>query len=179
MKKIYLFLFSLILFINYSYAQVKPQTVTKSSVTFHIKNLGITIDGLFAGFRGDIKFDPANLAGSTIEASVETNTIDTDNGTRNDHLKSDSYFDVAKYPAITMKSTAFKHKIGNNYSGTFNITIKDVTKSVEIPFTYTETGNTANFKSNFQVERSDYGVGAKSLVMSDDVKIDIDVTTAK
>jgi polyisoprenoid-binding protein YceI len=179
MKKIYPLFLSFVLLINYSHAQVKPQTVTKSSVTFHIKNLGITVDGLFAGFKGDIKFDPANLAGSTIEASVETNTIDTDNGTRNDHLKSDSYFDVAKYPTITMKSTAFKHKIGNSYSGTFNITIKDVTRSVEIPFTYTETGNTANFKSNFQVERSDYGVGGKSLVMSDDVKIDIDVTTAK
>ena len=179
MKKIYPVLLSFILLISYSYAQVKPQTVTKSSVTFHIKNMGITVDGLFAGFKGDVKFDPANLAGSTIEGSVETNTIDTDNGTRNDHLKSDSYFDVAKYPTITMKSTGFKHKIGNNYTGTFNITVKDVTKSVEVPFTYTETGNTAEFKGNFQVERSDYGVGASSLVMSDDVKIDIDVTTGK
>jgi polyisoprenoid-binding protein YceI len=179
MKKILLFLFFLILVISHSNAQVKPQTVTKSSVMFHIKNLGITVSGLFAGFKGDIKFDPANLAGSNIEASVETNTIDTDNGTRNDHLKSDSYFYVANYPAITMKSTALKHKIGNNYSGTFNITIKDVTKSIEIPFTYTETGSTASFKGNFHVERSDFGIGAKSLVMSDDVKVDIDVTTAK
>lgn len=179
MKKIYPFLLFCILFISYSYAQVKPQTVTKSSVTFHIKNLGITVNGLFAGFKGDIKFDPANLAASTIEASVETNTIDTDNGTRNDHLKSDSYFDVARYPTITMKSTSFKHKIGNSYTGTFNLTIKDITKTVEIPFTYTETGNTASFKGNFQVERSDYGVGGKSLVMSDDVKVDIDIATTR
>jgi polyisoprenoid-binding protein YceI len=179
MKKICPLLLSFVLFISYSFGQVKPQTVTKSSVTFHIKNLGITVDGLFAGFKGDIKFDPANLTGSLIEASVETNTIDTDNGTRNDHLKSDSYFDVAKYPVITMKSTAFKHKTGNSYSGTFNLTIKDVTKSVEIPFTYTETGNTASFKGNLQVERTDYGVGGKSLVMSDDVKIDIEISTTK
>jgi polyisoprenoid-binding protein YceI len=179
MKKIYPFLLFLILFISHSYAQVKPQTVTKSSVAFHIKNIGITVNGLFAGFKGDIKFDPANLEGSTIEASVETNTIDTDNGTRNDHLKSDSYFDVAKYPTITIKSTAFKHKFGNSYSGTFNLTIKDVTKSVEIPFTCTETGSAASFKGNFQVERSDFGIGGKSLVMSDDVKVDIDVTTAR
>jgi polyisoprenoid-binding protein YceI len=179
MKKIYPFLLSFILFISFSYAQVKPQTVTKSSVTFHIKNLGITVNGLFGGFKGDIKFDPGNLAGSTIEASVEANTIDTDNGTRNDHLKSDSYFDVAKYPTIIMKSTGFKHKVGNSYTGTFNLTIKDVTKPVEIPFTYTETGSTASFKGNFQVQRSDFGIGGKSLVMSDDVKIDIDVATSR
>src|SRR5579862_1500413 len=126
MKKIYPFII-LLLFATFSFAQVKPQTVSKSSITFHIKNLGITVDGVFGGFKGEIKFDPANLAASSIEASVETNTIDTDNGTRNDHLKSDSYFDVAKYPNITMKSVSFKHKSGKNYTGTFSLTIKDKT----------------------------------------------------
>jgi len=178
MKKIYLLLISL-LFIGYSFAQVKPQTVTKLSVVFHIKNLGITVDGTIAGFKGDIKFDPAKLDSSSIEASVDVNTLDTDNGTRNDHLKSDSYFDVAKYPAISMKSTAFKHSSGNNYKGTFSLTIKNVTKTIEVPFTYIESGNTAELKGNFQVQRTDYGVGGKSLVMSNDVKVELDVITSK
>jgi len=178
MKKLYPLLI-LILFISNAFSQTKPQTVTKSSVTFHIKNLGITVDGTLAGFKGTVNFDPANLPTSTIEASVDVNTIDTDNGTRNDHLKTDSYFDVAKYPAITIKSVSFKHKSGNNYSGTFNLTIKNVTKTVEVPFTYTETGNTMAYKGNFQVERSDYGLGASSLVMSNDVNIDIAFTTTK
>jgi polyisoprenoid-binding protein YceI len=178
MKKIYPVLL-FILFTTLAFAQVKQQTVTKSAVTFHIKNLGITVDGILGGFKGDIKFDPANLAGSTIEASVETNTIDTDNGTRNDHLKSDSYFDAAKYPAITMKSVSFKHNSGNKYTGTFNLTIKDKTNTVTVPFTFAETGNSAEFKGNLQIKRTDYGVGGRSLVMSDDVKIDIDVTTTK
>lgn len=178
MKKIYPLLVCLLL-VSYSFAQVKPQTITRSSVIFHIKNLGITIDGKFTGFKGDIKFDPANLPGSSISATVDVNTIDTDNGTRNDHLKSDSYFDAAKYPTITLKSTAFKHKSGNAYSGTFSLTIKDVTKTIEIPFTYTETGNTAAFKGNFQLGRTDYGVGGKSLVMSNDVKVDLEATTSK
>jgi polyisoprenoid-binding protein YceI len=178
MKKIYPILI-LLFFASAVFAQVKPQTVTKSSIVFHIKNLGITIDGTFAGFKGDIKFDPANLEGSTIEASVETNTIDTDNGTRNDHLKSDSYFDAAKYPTITMKSVSFKHRSGNNYTGTFELTIKNVTKTVEVPFSYVETGSAATFKGNLQLERSDYGVGGSSLVMSNDVKLDIEVTTTK
>ena len=128
MKKVYPFLI-LSFFISAAFSQSKSQTVTKSSVVFHIKNLGITVDGTLAGFKGAINFDPANLTTSTIEASVETNTIDTDNGTRNDHLKSDSYFDAVKYPTITIKSVSFKHKSGNNYSGTFNLTIKNVTKS--------------------------------------------------
>ncbi|HVW14328.1 MAG TPA: YceI family protein [Mucilaginibacter sp.] len=178
MKKIYLILISF-LFISYSFAQVKQQTVTKSSVLFHIKNLGITIDGTLAGFKGDIKFDPANLPASSIQASVDVNTIDTDNGMRNDHLKSDSYFDAEKYPTITMKSTAFRHRSGNNYVGTFDLTIKNVTRSVNVPFSYVETGADGVFKGNFQIERTDYGVGGKSLVMSNDVKVELRVTTAK
>jgi polyisoprenoid-binding protein YceI len=178
MKKLYPFLI-LSFFISAAFSQVKPQTVTKSSVVFHIKNLGITVDGLIAGFKGTINFDPANLTTSTIEASVETNTIDTDNGTRNDHLKSDSYFDVVKYPTITIKSISFKHKSGNNYSGTFSLTIKNVTKTVEVPFSCVQTGNTSVFKGNFQIERTDYGVGESSMVMSNDVNIDIAFTTTK
>lgn len=178
MKKIYLLLF-LSFFVVDVFSQVKSQTITKSSVAFHIKNLGFTVDGKFEGFKGDIKFDPANLAGSSIEASVETNTIDTDNGTRNDHLKSDSYFDAVKYPAIKMRSVSFKHNSGSSYTGIFSLTIKDKTNTISVPFTYTETGNNAQFKGNFQVQRTDYGVGSKSMVMSNDVKIDLDVTTSK
>lgn len=178
MKKIYPFLI-IILFATASFAQVKQQTVTKSAVTFHIKNLGITVDGIIAGFKGDIKFDPAKLATSSITATVETNTIDTDNGTRNDHLKSDSYFDAAKYPTITMKSVSFKHNSGNKYTGTFNLTIKDRTNTITVPFTYAETGTNAELKGGFQIERTDYDIGGHSMVMSNDVKIDIDVITAK
>jgi len=169
----------LVLFNAFCFAQVKSQAVNKSSVVFHIKNLGITVDGTLAGFKGDIKFDPANLAGSTITASVETNTIDTDNGTRNDHLKSDSYFDVSKYPSISIKSIAIKHLGGNKYSGTFSLTIKDKTNTVTIPFTYTETGSISEFKGEFQIERTDYGVGGHSLVMSNTVTIAIDLTTTR
>jgi polyisoprenoid-binding protein YceI len=178
MKKTCPFLIFLF-FINASFAQVKSQTVTKSSVIFHIKNLGITVDGTLAGFKGDIKFDPANLAESAIDASVETNTIDTDNGTRNDHLKSDSYFDAAKYPTISMKSVSFKHNSGSNYTGKFSLTVKNVTRTIDVPFTYVESGTTATFKGNFQIERTDYGVGDKSMVMSNDVKVDLDITTTR
>lgn len=178
MKKL-LPLLLLVLFTGSVFSQGKQQLISKSSVIFHIKNLGITIDGTFAGLKGDIRFDPANLQGSKIEASVETNTIDTDNGTRNDHLKSDSYFDVARYPQITMKSVSFKHRSGNNYMGAFSLTIKNITKTVEVPFSYVEAGNSASFKGHLQINRTDYGVGSSSMVMSNDVKIDIDVTTSK
>lgn len=172
---------SLILFISVTslvLAQVK-HTVSKSSVTFEIKNLGINTSGSISGLKGDILFDPANLSASKIEASVDAATINTDNDSRDNHLKSDSYFDVAKYPTITLKSVALKHKSGNNYTGTFNLTIKNKTNAVELPFTYAETGNTASFKGTLKIKRTDYGVGGKSLVMSNDVTINIEADTSK
>jgi polyisoprenoid-binding protein YceI len=154
-------------------------SITKSTITFKIKNLGINTGGSISGFKGDILFDPTHLDASSIAASVETNTINTANGTRDEHLKSDSYFDVAKYPKITVKSVSLKPKGGDNYTGTFSLTIKDKTNTVDIPFTYTETGNRASFKGTLQIKRSDYGVGGKSLIMSNELNISIDVEATK
>jgi polyisoprenoid-binding protein YceI len=169
----------LLLFItSYSFSQSK-YTVAKSTITFKIKNLGVNTGGNISGFKGDIQFDPAHLDASLIEASVETNTINTGNDTRDEHLRSDSYFDAVKYPKITIKSVSLKHKSGDSYTGTFSLTIKDKTNTVEIPFTYTETGNTASFKGTLEIKRSDYGLGGKSMIMSNEVNITIDVEAAK
>jgi polyisoprenoid-binding protein YceI len=169
----------LLLFVtSHSFSQSK-YTVTKSTIIFQIKNLGINANGSLSGFKGDIQFDPAHLDASAITASVDVNTINTDNDTRDSHLKSDSYFDASKYPSITIKSLSFKHKSGNNYTGIFNLTIKDKTNQVELPFTYSEIGSTASFKGALKIKRTDYGVGSKSMVMSDDVTITIVVEAAK
>ncbi|MDB5153148.1 MAG: YceI family protein [Mucilaginibacter sp.] len=177
MKK-YLALISLLLTAITAFSQAK-HTVTKSSVTFQIKNLGVNTGGTFNGFQGDIQFDPAHLELSRIDASIDTKTINTNNETRDEHLKGDSYFDAEKYPSITMKSVSFRHKSGNSYTGTFNLTIKDKTSPVDLPFTYTETSNSATFKGTLNIKRADYGVGARSLIMSNDVTVLIDVDTTK
>ena len=176
MKK-YLF-FILLLLTTIGFAQTK-HTLTKSSVTFHIKNLGINTGGSIGGIKADIQFDPAHLDASTISATADVNTINTDNDSRDEHLKSDSYFDVAKYPRITIKSVSLKHRSGSNYTGTFNLTLKDKTNPIQVPFSYVETGNNASFKGSFQIKRTDYGVGGKSLVMSNDVTVTINVETTK
>jgi polyisoprenoid-binding protein YceI len=177
MKKILLSLFIILSTIT-AFAQAK-HTVTRSSITFQIKNLGVNTGGSFSGFRGDIQFDPQHLDESRIEASIDTKTINTDNETRDHHLKSDSYFDTEKYPSITMRSVSFKHKSGNNYSGIFNLTIKDKTNEVELPFTYTEAGNTASFKGTLKIKRTDYGVGSGSMIMSNDVIVLIEADVTK
>lgn len=161
-----------------AFAQTK-QTINKSSIKFQIKNLGVTIEGSFGDVKGDILFDPHHLDASRIDVNIDSKTINTDNDTRDNHLRSDSYFDAAKYPTISMKSVSFKNRSGDNYTGVFSLTIKDKTNQVEVPFIYTENGNAASFNGKFKIKRTDYGVGGKSLVMSNDVTVIIGVDTSK
>jgi polyisoprenoid-binding protein YceI len=161
-----------------SFAQVK-HAVTKSAVTYEIKNMGINTSGKFKTLETNITFDPNNLAASNIEAAIDVNSIDSDNAMRDNHLKAEDYFDTAKYPKINMKSTAFKKKAGNNYVGIFNVTIKGKTKPVEVPFTYTESSNVALFKGSFKINRKEFGVGGNSMVLADDATINLVVETSK
>src|SRR5579863_10136630 len=96
--------FAAIFFLAFTTAansQVK-QTIVKSSVSFQVKHLGISVTGNFNGIRADIHFDPAHLDASTIEASVQTSTVNTGNESRDRDLKGDGYFDAGKFPSISM-----------------------------------------------------------------------------
>jgi len=172
------FLITAFLITAQTFAQVK-HAVTKSAVTYEIKNMGINTSGKFKTLEATIAFDQNNLAASSIEAMVDVNSIDSDNAMRDNHLKAEDYFDAAKYPKIIMKSTAFKKKAGNNYVGIFNVTIKGKTKPVEVPFTYTESSNVALFKGSFKINRKDFGVGGNSMVLADDATIELVVETSK
>jgi len=168
----------LLLLTTCTFAQVKT-SVTKSTVTFQIKNLGINTGGSLGGMQANIQFDPANLNAGVMEATVDVNTINTGNDSRDTHLRSEDFFDVAHFPKITMKAVSFKHKSGDNYIGRFNVTMKDQTKQIDVPFNYTETGNIAIIKGSLKLNRLDFGVGGSSMVLSNDVTISIEVELSK
>ena len=153
--------------------------VNTSLITFSIKNAGFIVKGSFEGLKADIKFDPSNYSKSTIEASVDVNTINTGINMRNNHLKKEEYFDAAKYPRITLKSTSFSKEKDATFKGHFKLTIKGVARDVVIPFSCGESKNTAIFKGSFTLNRKDYGVGGKSMTMADDVAVTFVINTTK
>ena len=153
------------------------QEVKSSKITFEIKNAGITVDGSFSDLQADIKFHPNNPDKSVLKASVGTATINTGIKKRDKDLQMRKYFDVEKYPRIKMTSRKIKHIEKNKYKGTFDLTIKGVTKQVEIPFTYTSKENEGTFSATFTVNRRDFGVGSKSLILSDEATVSIEVAT--
>ncbi|MFT4153508.1 YceI family protein [Parafilimonas sp.] len=157
--------------------QYKPVD-DKSEVKFTIKNFGINTNGTLNGLKGTIKFDPANLAASSFDVSVDVNTINTGVDGRDSHLKQDEYFNVAKYSVIRFISTSIE-KNGEDYAAKGNLTIKGITKPMSIPFTVKQNGEGLIFSGGFNINRKDFGVGGSSAVMGSEVNVSLKVFTVK
>lgn len=160
-------------------AQNQEWTIVSSNVSFKIKNAGFTVDGKFGNVTGTIQFDPAKSSGNKIEASIDAKTINTDNGTRDGHLKKEEYFSVEKYPKISMKATAITKETDGKFKGLFTLTIKGISKIVPVLFSFTEQEGKAKLSGSFKINRLDYTVGSSSIIMSDDVNISIEVNCIK
>ena len=101
-----------------------------SSVGFSIRHVFSKVPGSFTKFSGTITVDRADLEKSSVEAAIEISSIDTRSAKRDADVQGAEYFDTAKHPTITFKSTAWKKTGADTYDVTGNLTIKGVTKSV-------------------------------------------------
>lgn len=156
-----------------------PWKPTSVSITFKIKHaLGATADGSFGGFAGSLIFDPHDLPKSSLSGSIETKTINTGISLRDKALRGDDYFDIGKYPKIVLLSTKIERGLQEHeYFGYFNLTIKNITKNIRIPFTFTQNGTQATFKGSFTINRIDYGIGTKSSLLSNTATVMIEIKT--
>lgn len=126
----------------------------KISNNYSIKFKGTDAEGIFKTMTGGISFDANDLSASKFAVSLDVSSINTGNGMKNKHAKSDDWFDAAKYPTITFNSSKIsKSKDAYLVEGTLEI--HGVKKQVKIPFTF--VSNT--FKGNFSINRMDFGVG--------------------
>ena len=172
--------FSLALFLStFLKAQVLAPIDESSKVEFKVKNFGFSVGGSFKGLKGAIEFDAANYAAAKFNVSIDANTINTDNGMRDDHLREESYFDVKNHPAIHFVSTKVT---ASNKAGTFfifgKLDIKGEVKEISFPFTATPVDGGYTFKGEFKINRRDFKVGGSSTI-SDNVTIDLNITAKK
>jgi polyisoprenoid-binding protein YceI len=152
----------------------KQWELQSAAVTFTIKNAGLTVDGKFGGATASIVFDANNYVQASIEASIESKTIDTGIGSRDNHLRKEDYFDVKKFPIMTIKSKKINKLGDNRFEGTFELTLKGISKEIKIPFSYQQESNgAASLRASFEINRLDYQVGKSSWLMGDKVKINV------
>ncbi len=157
----------------------EPIYDNSTEITFKIKNIGIYVDGTFTEVTVSSNFKSKNLEDSYINVTINVNSITTKNTKRDKHLLKDDFFDVANYSTIKFVSTKIEKISENNYKLTANLTIKKITKSIEIPLEINENDTSVTIKSNFSLNRRDYNIGGKSWVLSNTVKIQIVYATKK
>lgn len=156
-----------------------------SSANFTVKHMGIsTVHGRFTDVSGTILFDEKVPENSSVTAVIKTASVNTDNATRDKHLNTPDFFDTAKYPEITFKSTSIRRD-GAKYVAVGNLTIKDVTKQVEIPFTLAAGKGMKGeprlgAEGELTINRDDYHVSyGPAAVVSKDVNIVLSIEAGK
>ena len=149
-----------------------------SSVSWEIDNG--SKKGTFEKFSTELIFDESNLSKSSLSATIDVNSIKAGNEELEAHLKTSDFFEVDKFPNISFKSTNLK-KEGEAYVAEGNLTIKEVTKAVLIPFSFKKIDdNKAEFYGSFTINASEYGVMKKPKTEGKDkVSISIKVPVIK
>jgi len=160
-----------------------------SSAQFAVRHMMVsTVRGSFGKVTGTVKFDAKNLEASSVEAAVDVQSIDTRQAKRDEHLKSPDFFDVAKYPSMTFKSTKITAAGAGQYKMTGALTIHGVTKTVtfdvEGPAPAVADGRggkKSGATATAKINRSDFGltwnraIEAGGVAVSDEVTLTIDI----
>ena len=172
------------------FARASEWTIDTSHTTaqFSVRHLMVTdVKGTFSKVSGSVNLDDKDPTKSSVEVVIDANSIDTRDAKRDEHLKSPDFFDTAKHPQITFKSTQIKKAGKDKFKVTGDLTMRGVTKPLTLdvvgpsapiknPWGMTVRGLTATGKLN----RKDFGLNwnkaleAGGVLVGDDVKLIID-----
>ncbi|SMO43995.1 YceI family protein [Fodinibius sediminis] len=159
-----------------------------SEVQFKVKHLVISsVTGSFHSFDGKIKAEGGDFENAKATFKADINSISTNNEDRDQHLKSDDFFNAEEYPKIEFESKNFEKTGEGEYKVTGDLTIRDVTKEIELDVVHGGTagdpyGNTkAGFEVTGTINRKEFGLTwdavteAGNVVVGDKIKLQLNV----
>lgn len=135
-----------------------------TNIGFRIRHMGIAfVEGEFGSYDGTITLDPANLAATRAEVTIQAASIDTDVQQRDDHLRSADFFEVETYPTMTFVSKSAQPTGPNTFRLIGDLTIKGTTREVALDATLggpipIENGQRVGFHATTQIDRRDFGI---------------------
>ncbi len=152
-----------------------------AKIGFSVTHMMVSdVEGSFKKATATLTSTKDDFTDAVVEMTAEAASINTDNEMRDGDLKGSGYFDVAKFPSITFKSTSFKKAAAaNTYNVVGNLNMHGITKSITL-VAVARTGvnpmskkNIAGFRITGQLNRKDFGIGSStpSAIISEDVMI--------
>lgn len=159
-----------------------------SRVGFAVRHMGVaTVRGEFREFEGHLLLNTADITQSTAHVVIQTASIDTGNERRDNHLRSDDFFNAERFPTITFEGRRVE-QIDDGYALVGDLTIRDVTKEVRIPFELNgpvTLGGRQRLgaEGELKVNRKDFNLLWNNMVegvsvVSDDVRIELAIEAA-
>ena len=146
-----------------------------SEIAFAGSQSGAAFNGRFERWSGQIRFDPADLAGSKAVITVQTGSARTGDSTQEASIQGAEWFDVGQYPTARFETTGFRSLGGDRYQATGRLRIKTTSLRVVLPFTYRETGGVATVEGRLQLDRTALNLGLESDATGDWVSKMVDV----
>lgn len=163
-----------------------------SEIAFKVKHMMIaTVSGNFTQFDATLQTEAPDFNNATISFEADVNSINTNNEQRDGHLKSEDFFAAEKFPKLTFVSKSFTKEDEEEYKLVGDLTIRGVTKTVELAVEYggTMTDPYGQIKAGFdisgKINRKEFGLSwgvvteAGGVVVSDDVKLHLSVQMVK
>ncbi|RKH12286.1 polyisoprenoid-binding protein [Corallococcus praedator] len=178
---------------SFAFATTWELDSSHSSAQFGVKHMMVsTVRGAFSNVKGTINIDDKDITKSTIETTIDATTINTNEPKRDEHLKSPDFFDTAKFPTITFKSTKVAKAGKDKLKVSGDLTMHGVTKPVVLdvdgptaeskdPWGNVRRGATATTK----IKRSDFGLTwnkaleTGGFAVGDEVTITLDLEATK
>lgn len=166
MKKAILTAFAVALLLpQAALAKVYEVDSAHSNVVFSIRHFVSYVEGRFREFVGNIDYDAANPAASSVNFTIQARSIDTDNDKRDDHLRSPDFFNVDKYPTLSFVSKKVIPRDKEHLDVVGELTIHGVTKAITVPVTILGTtpgpkpgSELIGFRTEFTIDRKEFGL---------------------
>lgn len=164
-----------------------------SNINFTITHFFTPVDGSFEEYSADIQFDPTDLENSSIDVTIPVSSINTENQRRDNHLKSEDFFNASEWPNIQFASSSIEQTGENQFVAHGELTIRDTTREFELPFELLgvmdhpmqDGQKVAGIAATATLNRTDYGVGvgdwAATAVVGDevDIQLNLELTAPK
>ncbi len=191
MKKLHLLTaFSAFLLAQSALADVYVIDKVHSTMGFQVRHLFSKVPGKFDDFSGQVQFDEADPEKSSVQVNIKAASIDTANEQRDKDLRSQNFFDAAKYPEITFKSKSVKKTGDSTADITGDLTMHGVTKEVVLKAELLGKGagmqgkTVSGWEATTALKRSDFGLSWNKAIegtqiVGDDVQIDLRVEADK
>lgn len=155
----------------------------ESSIRFSGRHAGKEFTGKFKTWKADIAFDPARLAESAVDVTVETGTAETGNALYDGSLRAMEWLNPKEFPTAIFKTSTFRETGEGAYEASGTLTLKGQTQDLVLPFSLKLEGDTATMNGTVTLDRLAFDVGKaadpKAEWVDKDIKVSVDVKASK